>query len=69
LLAQNAGHRLGLLNVELYSLARLGLTSGRHAVINTITRGDNWFYRANSGYSPAAGLGTIDVFNLAQVTR
>jgi kumamolisin len=69
LLAQNAGHRLGLLNVELYNLARLGLTQGRHAVINTISTGDNWFYKARDGYSPAVGLGTIDVFKLSQVTR
>ena len=69
LLSQNAGHRLGLLNVELYNLARLGLTQGRHAVINTISTGDNWFYKARNGYSPAVGLGTIDVFKLSEVTR
>jgi kumamolisin len=69
LLAQNAGHRLGLLNVQLYNLARLGLTQGRHAVINTISTGDNWFYKARDGYSPAVGLGTIDVFRLSEVTR
>jgi kumamolisin len=69
LLAQNSGHRLGLLNVELYNLARLGLTQGRHAVINTISTGDNWFYKARDGYSPAVGLGTIDVFKLSEVTR
>jgi kumamolisin len=69
LLAQNAGRRLGLLNVQLYNLARLGLTQGRHAVINTISTGDNWFYKARDGYSPAVGLGTIDVFKLSEVTR
>ena len=69
LLSQNAGHRLGLINVELYNLARLGLTQGRHPVINTISTGDNWFYKARDGYSPAVGLGTIDVFNLSEVTR
>jgi kumamolisin len=69
LLAQNAGHRLGLLNVELYNLSRLGLTQGRHAVINTISTGDNWFYKARDGYSPAVGLGTIDVFKLSEVTH
>ena len=69
LLSQNAGHRLGLLNVELYNLARLGLTQGRTAVINTISTGDNWFYKARDGYSPAVALGTIDVFNLSEVTR
>jgi kumamolisin len=69
LLAQNAGHRLGLLNVALYEAARLGLTQGRHPVINTISAGDNWFYKARDGYSPAVGLGTIDVFNLSKVLR
>jgi kumamolisin len=69
LLAQHAGHRLGLLNVELYNFARLGLTQGRHAVIKTISTGDNWFYKARDGYSPAVGLGTIDVFKLSEVTR
>jgi kumamolisin len=69
LLAQNAGHRLGLLNVTLYNAARLGLTQGRHAVINTISSGDNWFYKARDGYSPAVGLGTIDVFRLSELTR
>jgi kumamolisin len=69
LLAQNAGHRLGLLNVALYEAARLGLTQGRHPVINTISTGDNWFYKARDGYSPAVGLGTIDVFNLSKVIR
>ena len=69
LLSQNAGHRLGLLNVELYNAARLGLTQGRHAVINTISTGDNWFFKARNGYSPAVGLGTIDVFKLSEVTR
>jgi kumamolisin len=69
LLSQNAGHRLGLLNVQLYNLARVGLTQGRHAVINTISTGDNWFYKARDGYSPAVGLGTIDVFKLSEVTR
>jgi len=67
LLAQNAGHRLGLLNVELYNVARLGFT--RHTVINTISSGDNWFYKARDGYSPAVGLGTIDVFKLSEVTH
>lgn len=69
LLAQNAGHRLGLLNVEFYNLAREGFASGRHPVFNTISAGDNWFYKGRNGYSPAVGLGTLDVFNLSQVTH
>jgi hypothetical protein len=36
---------------------------------NTISTRDNWFYKASDGYSPAVGLGTIDVFKLSEVTR
>ena len=69
LLSQNAGHRLGLFNVQLYNLERFGLTHGRNAAINTISTGDNWFYKGRDGYSPAVGLGTIDVFKMSEVTR
>jgi hypothetical protein len=31
------------------NFARLGLTQGRHAVIKTISTGDNWFYKARDG--------------------
>jgi subtilase family serine protease len=65
LLAQNAGHRLGLLNPLLYGLALFGSTQGSGAVLNTISAGDNWFYSGRNGYSPAAGLGTLNVANLA----
>jgi subtilase family serine protease len=66
LLAQNAGHRLGLLNPLLYGLALLGGTHGSDAVLNTISAGNNWFYSGRNGYSPAAGLGTLNVANLAK---
>jgi kumamolisin len=70
LLNQNAGHRLGLLNIPLYTLSRLGLaTQGPVPVLNNIAAGDNWFYSGRKGYSPAAGLGTLNVSNLARVTR
>jgi subtilase family serine protease len=65
LLAQNAGRRLGLLNPLLYELALHGGTKGPGAVLNTISAGDNWFYSGRNGYSPAAGLGTLNVGNLA----
>lgn len=67
LLGQNARHRLGLLNFELYNLSRSGQTSGPHAPIHTISTGDNWFFKGRNGYSPAVGLGTMDVFNLSRV--
>jgi subtilase family serine protease len=64
LLDQHAKGRLGLLNYALYFAA---LESGRPgAPLNTITDGDNWFYQADNGYSPAAGLGTLDVANFAK---
>jgi subtilase family serine protease len=66
LLAQNAGHRLGLLNPLLYGLALAGGSHGPDAVLNTISAGDNWFYSGRNGYSPAAGLGTLNVTNLAK---
>src|SRR5262249_27335896 len=65
LLAQNAKHRLGLLNPLLYDLASRGGTRGPGAVLNTISTGDNWFYQGRDGYSPGAGLGTLNVGNLA----
>jgi kumamolisin len=68
LLGQNAGHRLGFLNPLLYNLSRRG--GGRGAnTFSTITEGDNWFYSGRDGYSPAAGLGTLNVANLAKATK
>jgi subtilase family serine protease len=64
LLAQDSGHRLGLLNPLLYALAQTG--AGRNP-IKVISAGDNWFYSGRNGYSPAAGLGVIDVAKLAKV--
>jgi kumamolisin len=68
LLEQNAGHRIGLLSIPIYALERAGLARpGPDPVINTISTGDNWFYSGRDGYAPAAGVGTIDVANLAKV--
>jgi kumamolisin len=69
LLVQALGGRLGLLNPALYQISKLGLTSGANPVIKTISQGDNWFFNARHGYAPAAGLGEIDVTNLAQVLQ
>jgi subtilase family serine protease len=67
LLTQNAGHRLGLLNPLLYGLTSRGATHDPDASLNTITVGDNWFYSGRNGYSPAAGLGTLNVAHLAKL--
>ena len=67
LLVQNAGHRLGLLNPLLYGLAQR--PGGPSGVLNPVSAGDNWFYTGSNGYSPAAGLGTINVAKLAIATK
>jgi len=60
------GHRIGLLNFPLYFLAITGQAySGSNPPLNVIEYGDNWFYQARDGYSPAAGLGTLNVANFA----
>jgi kumamolisin len=70
LLGQNAGHRFGLLNIPLYLLARTGIaTLGPNPALHTISTGDNWFFTARNGFSPAAGLGTIEVANLAALLK
>jgi kumamolisin len=68
LLGQNVGHRLGFLNPLLYNLARRDAAHGPN-VFNTIADGDNWFYSGRDGYSPAAGLGSLNVANLAKATK
>lgn len=70
LLGQNAGHRFGLFTVPVYALARSGLaTLGPNPALHIITAGDNWFFQARNGYSPAAGLGTAEVANLARLLK
>jgi hypothetical protein len=50
-------------------LALGGGSHGPNAVLNTISAGDNWFYSGRNGYSPAAGLGTLNVANLARLVK
>jgi subtilase family serine protease len=64
------GGGLGLLNNTLYALALKGQAYGRQgAPLHAIAYGDNWFYDGSNGYNPAAGLGTLDVWNFAEVLR
>ena len=66
LLAQSAGGRLGLLNPLLYAQSKLlAGYEGAHAPLRFIKAGSNEFYKGNYGYSPASGVGTINVANLA----
>ena len=61
------GSRIGLLNFPLYGLALSGKAYGKaDAPLHAIAYGDNWFYYGSNGYNPAAGLGTLDVWNFAQ---
>ncbi len=64
------GQRLGLLNGAFYGLAQSGLGYALWgAPLHSIAYGDNWFYYGRNGYSPAAGLGTVDVANFAEFLR
>ena len=62
LLSQLTGGRLGLWNPMLY---RFKKTPGSAAPLVDITGGDNWFYSGVPGYEPGAGLGVLNVANLA----
>jgi subtilase family serine protease len=67
LLGEVAGGRLGLVNPAMY---RLHDHHGHSpAAIVDITSGDNWFYTGAPGYEPGAGLGVLDVANLAALVR
>jgi kumamolisin len=68
LLDEKTGHRVGLLSALLYNLERVGASFGPAPAIRTISTGDNWFYKGRQGYSPAVGVGTLDVSNLARIT-
>jgi len=70
LLDQYVAPRLGLLNVPMYDLAKAGVAYGAGlpvAPMHAIAYGDNWFYYGSNGYNPGAGLGTLDVWDFAEV--
>ncbi len=70
LLGQFVHGRLGLLNVPLYQLVQSGAAyGGKHAPINVIKYGNNDFYYGRDGYSPAVGVGTLDVGNFAEAVK
>jgi kumamolisin len=70
LLGQYLNQRVGLLNDPLYSLASTGQAyGGANPPLHAIAYGDNWFYYGSNGYNLGAGLGTLDVANLAQLLR
>ena len=58
--------RIGLLNAPLYEIARHHGYKTSHAPLRAISQGGNEFWTGSDGYNPAAGLGVLDVANLAQ---
>jgi kumamolisin len=70
LLGESLHSRIGLLNFPLYGLAfsKRGY-KGSSPSLHAIKGGDNWFYTGRNGYSPAAGLGVLDVANFADALR
>jgi subtilase family serine protease len=70
LIGQYVGGRVGLLNVPMYELAaRSGAYSGKGAPFNVIKYGNNDFYVGRDGYSPAAGIGTLNVTDFAEALK
>jgi subtilase family serine protease len=70
LIGQYLDTRIGLLNVPLYKLAKSsGAYTGDGAPFNVIKDGNNDFYTGRDGYSPAAGIGTLDVANFAEALK
>ena len=70
LLGQFVHGRVGLLNVPLYELVRSGgAYSGKSAPLNVIKYGNNDYYYGRDGYSPAVGVGTLDVANFAEAVK
>lgn len=64
LLTQSTGHRVGLWNPQVYFLQN-AFGYGKWSAFNDIREGDNWYYYGKNGYEPGAGIGTLNVTNLA----
>jgi subtilase family serine protease len=64
LISQQVGTRLGLWNPMLYRYQRDLMGSASSPIVD-ITGGTNWFYAGVPGYEPGAGLGVLNVANLA----
>ncbi|MGA2549739.1 MAG: S53 family peptidase [Burkholderiaceae bacterium] len=70
LLGQYLHGRVGLLNFPLYDLARSGGAYwGKFAPYNVIKYGNNDFYTGRDGFSPAVGIGTMNVSNFAEALK
>jgi kumamolisin len=64
LLKQSSHGRVGLWNPQIYALQNI-FGYGPFSAFNDIRSGDNWFYAGKGGYEPGAGIGTLNVTNLA----
>jgi subtilase family serine protease len=68
LLTQATHGRVGFWNPQLYALQNI-FGYGPFSAFNDIRSGDNWFYDGTARYEPGAGIGTLDVSNLAVFLR
>jgi subtilase family serine protease len=64
LLKQATYGRVGLWNPQIYAMQNI-FSYGPFSPFNDIRAGDNWFYKGVPGYEPGAGIGTLNVTNLA----
>ena len=70
LFVQALQHRLGLLNPALYKIAASrNAYRGDQAPFRDISAGDNWYWRAGSGYDQASGIGVLNAANLLRALR
>ena len=68
LVVQATGGRVGLVNPALYRF-QLQYGYGKDSPFRDITAGDNWFYAGVAGYDDGAGLGVLNVDNLAKAFK
>ncbi len=64
LIRQSNRGRVGFWNPQIYALQNI-FGYGPFSAFNDIRSGDNWFYAGKPGYEPGAGIGTLNVTNLA----
>jgi kumamolisin len=64
LLTQATHGRVGFWNPQIYALQNI-FGYGPFSAFSDIRSGDNWFYAGKGGYEPGAGIGTLNVSNLA----
>jgi len=64
LLRQSTHGRVGFWNPQVYLLQNI-FGYGPFSAFSDIRAGDNWFYNGVNGYEPGAGIGTLNVTNLA----